>query len=102
MRRILLGLLCAGLLDPTASASVVIPLTLEQLVAQADEIFEGDVLDVRSQWRGSGATQRITTTVTFGVRTTFKGQRRVTSSIESCGAYRRGWPGRRARGCGRA
>jgi hypothetical protein len=68
-------LLLAGLTVSvrTAQATTVIPPTFDDLVAQAEVIFQGDVTDVKSQWVGEGAQRHIVSYVTFKVEDTLKG-----------------------------
>jgi hypothetical protein len=68
-------LLLAGLTVSvrTAQATTVIPPTFDELVAQAEVIFQGDVTDVKSQWVGEGAQRHIVSYVTFKVEETLKG-----------------------------
>ena len=65
----------AALLAGTASltATVVIPPTFEQLVDQAQEIFQGTVTDVKSQWIGEGDERHIVSYITFQVKDALKG-----------------------------
>lgn len=51
----------------------VIPPTFDELVGQAELIFEGTVNEVRSERIGEGAERRIVTYVTFGVDEAIKG-----------------------------
>jgi hypothetical protein len=71
--RFLLLLLVAGLAPASVRATTVIPPTFDQLVSDAEFIFEGTVMDVRSQWTGSGAERNIMTLVTFQVDDSIKG-----------------------------
>lgn len=48
-------------------ATTVVPPTFDQLVQQAELIFQGTVTDVRSVWEGQGAQRHIETYVTFQV-----------------------------------
>lgn len=57
-----------------ANASTVIPPTFEQLVQQAELIFQGTVTDSRSVWEGEGGQRHIETYVTFNVEDSVKGQ----------------------------
>jgi hypothetical protein len=68
-------LLLAGLTVSvrTAQATTVIPPTFDELVAQAEVIFQGDVTDVKSQWVGEGAQRHIVSYVTFKVEDALKG-----------------------------
>ena len=61
----------AGL--PCAKATTVIPPTFDELVAQAETIFQGVVTDVTSQWVGEGGQRHIVSYVTFNVEETLKG-----------------------------
>lgn len=54
-------------------ATTVIPPTFDQLVSDAEFIFEGTVMDVRSQWAGAGAERHIMTHVTFQIEDAIKG-----------------------------
>jgi len=56
-----------------ATATTVIPPNFDQLVQQAEVIFQGTVTDVRSAWEGEGAQRHIDTYVTFQVGNTLKG-----------------------------
>lgn len=55
-------------------ATTVIPPTFEQLVKQAEVIFQGTVTDVRSVWEGEGGQRHIETYVDFKVEDNVKGQ----------------------------
>ncbi len=59
-------------LSPIA-ATTVIPPTFDQLVGQAEVIFQGTVTDVRSVWAGEGAQRHIDSYVTFKVEESIKG-----------------------------
>jgi len=54
-------------------ATTVIPPTFDQLVGQAEVIFQGTVTDVRSVWSGEGAQRHIDSYVTFTVEQSMKG-----------------------------
>ena len=56
------------------TATTVIPPTFEQLVQQAELIFQGSVTDVRSVWEGEGAQRHIETYVTFQIADNVKGE----------------------------
>jgi hypothetical protein len=64
----LLGLPLSGL-----RATTVIPPTFDQLVSDADSIFEGTVTAMHSEWTGEGADRHIVTYVTFKVEDAIKG-----------------------------
>jgi len=55
------------------TATTIIPPTFEQLVQQAELIFQGTVTDVRSVWEGEGAQRHINTYVTFQIGENMKG-----------------------------
>jgi hypothetical protein len=55
-------------------ATTVIPPTFEQLVSQAELIFQGTVTEVKSMWVGEGGQRHIQTYVTFKVEDALKGQ----------------------------
>jgi hypothetical protein len=68
-------LLLSGLLlaFPAARATTVIPPTFDQLVTNAEMIFEGTVTAMRSEWTGQGADRHIVTYVTFKIEDPIKG-----------------------------
>jgi hypothetical protein len=68
---VLIAALAAAL--PAIQATTVIPPTFDQLVSQAELIFQGDVTDVRSEWVGEGAQRHIVSYVTFRVEEALKG-----------------------------
>jgi hypothetical protein len=59
-------------LSPIA-ATTVIPPTFDQLVGQAEIIFQGTVAEVHSVWSGEGAQRHIDSYVTFKVEESMKG-----------------------------
>jgi hypothetical protein len=71
--RSLLLLLVAGLALASLRATTVIPPTFDQLVTDAEVIFQGTVNGTRSQWTGTGAERRIVTDVTFQIEDAIKG-----------------------------
>jgi hypothetical protein len=71
--RSLLPLLCVGLAVASVRATTVIPPTFDQLVSDAELIFEGTVTDTRSEWIGQGAERVIVTYVTFKIDDAIKG-----------------------------
>jgi hypothetical protein len=71
--RSLLPIFCAGLAVASVRATTVIPPTFDQLVSEAELIFEGTVTDARSQWTGEGAERHIVTYVTFNIEDAIKG-----------------------------
>src|SRR6266404_5107792 len=69
----LLLILCAGVAAVSVRATTVIPPTFDQLVTEAELIFEGTVTDARSEWTGQGAERNIVTYVTFNIEDAIKG-----------------------------
>ena len=67
------------------NATTVIPPTFDQLVGQAEVIFQGGVTDVRSQWVGEGAQRHIISYVTFHVEDTLKGDAGATYTMQMLG-----------------
>jgi hypothetical protein len=57
----------------TVRATTVIPPTFDQLVNEAEMIFEGTVTGTRSEWIGAGAERHIVTYVTFKIEDSIKG-----------------------------
>jgi hypothetical protein len=68
-------LLVAALLlgGRAAQATTVIPPTFDELVNQAEVIFQGDVTEVKSQWVGEGGQRHIVSYVSFKVEDALKG-----------------------------
>ena len=56
-----------------AWATTVIPPSFDDLVKEADVIFQGTVTNVRPQWIGEGAQRHIVSYVTFKVEDALKG-----------------------------
>ncbi len=71
--RVLLILSCLALALPAARATTVIPPTFDQLVTNAEMIFEGTVTTMRSEWTGQGSERHIVTYVTFKIEDAIKG-----------------------------
>src|SRR6266481_3332522 len=67
------------------SATIVVPPTFEQLVQQAELIFQGTVTDVRSVWEGEGAQRHIDTYVTFQIGEYVKGNSGASYTIRLLG-----------------
>jgi hypothetical protein len=57
----------------TVRATTVIPPTFDQLVSDAEMIFEGTVTALRSEWTGEGDKRHIVTYVTFKIEDSIKG-----------------------------
>jgi hypothetical protein len=79
---VLSGLFLAAL---SARATTVIPPTFDQLVNDAEFIFQGNVTDVRSQWIGEGGQRQIVTYVTFKVEDAVKGSPGTSYTIRMLG-----------------
>src|SRR5437879_4211726 len=79
--------LFAGLVASLSSmhATTVIPPTFDQLVQQAEVIFQGTVTNVRSVWEGEGAQRHIDTYVTFQVQESVKGNAGASYTIRMLG-----------------
>jgi hypothetical protein len=71
--RFLLLLLSAALAVSRADATTVIAPTFDQLVGDAELIFEGTVTESRSEWTGQGAEREMVTYVTFNIHDAIKG-----------------------------
>src|SRR5438132_12711820 len=67
------------------SATIVVPPTFDQLVQQAEVIFQGTVTNVRSVWEGEGAQRHIDTYVTFQVQESVKGNAGASYTIRMLG-----------------
>lgn len=67
------------------TGSTVIPPTFEQLVQQAELIFQGTVTDVHSVWEGEGAQRHINSYVTFQVQDSVKGTAGASYTIRMLG-----------------
>jgi len=71
--RSLLLMSCAAFVIANARATTVIPPTFDQLVGDAELIFQGTVTDVRSQWIGEGAERAVVSFITFQIEDALKG-----------------------------
>jgi hypothetical protein len=83
--RSLFLLACLALALPLARATTVIPPTFDQLVSQAEVIFQGTVTDLRPQWMGEGAERHIVTFVTFQIDDPIKGEPNQSYTIRMFG-----------------
>ncbi len=72
IRRFLL-VICTLMTIARVHATTVIPPTFDELVAQAELIFEGTVTNVQSQWVGEGGQRHIVSYVTVQVDDSIKG-----------------------------
>jgi hypothetical protein len=77
----------AGILFSTGlvRATTVIPPTFDQLVNQAEFIFQGSVTNVQSMWVGEGAQRRIISYITFKVEDAVKGKPGGSFTMEMLG-----------------
>jgi hypothetical protein len=71
--RVLLFISCLALTIATVQATTVIPPTFDQLVNDAEMIFESTVSSMRSEWAGQGSERHIVTYVTFKIEDPIKG-----------------------------
>jgi len=80
-------ILLVGLIVSLSSirATTVVPPTFEQLVQQAELIFQGTVTNVRSVWEGEGAQRHINTYVTFQIAERLKGNASSSYTIRMLG-----------------
>ncbi len=81
----LLPLALLGISVSCITATTVIPPTFDQLVNQAELIFQGTVTDVRSVWDGEGAQRHIDTYVTFQIEENVKGEAGASYTIRMLG-----------------
>ena len=81
----LLAAVCTSFLVNTAHATTVIPPSFDDLVEQAQLIFQGTVTEAQSQWAGEGASRRIVTYVTFKVDEAIKGEPGATYTLRMLG-----------------
>ena len=80
----LLALTLIGVVS-AVTATTVIPPTFDQLVKQAEFIFQGTVTDTRSVWEGEGGQRHIETYVTFKVDDNVKGDAGASYTIQILG-----------------
>jgi hypothetical protein len=73
MKKYLLAYVSMFEIAASAFATTVIPPTFDELVDQAEVIFQGHVTDVKSEWVGEGAQRHIMSYVTFKVEESLKG-----------------------------
>jgi hypothetical protein len=85
IHRFLILCACLALGLPATHATTVIPPTFDQLVNQAQLIFQGTVTDLRPQWMGEGAERHIVTFVTFKIDDVIKGTLSETYTIRMFG-----------------
>src|ERR1700731_4355828 len=71
--RVLLLVSCLAFTIASTHATTVIPPTFDQLVNDAETIFEGTVSAMHSEWAGQGSERHIVTYVTFKIEDPIKG-----------------------------
>jgi hypothetical protein len=82
---LLFALLCAFLAVGGTQATTVIPPTFDELVGQAELIFQGTVTDVKSEWAGEGGQRHIVSYVTVQVEDALKGNPGATYTMRMLG-----------------
>lgn len=86
MRRLVpLSVICTLLMAGVARSTTVIPPTFESLVSNANTIFVGEVIGVRSIWTATPQGRAIVTQVTFKVEDVWKGAAGVVTQLEFLG-----------------
>lgn len=83
--RLLLVATLVCLFGSFTQATTVIPPTFDELVGQAEVIFEGTVTDVTSQWVGEGGQRHIVSYVTFRVDDSIKGDAGASYTLRMLG-----------------
>jgi hypothetical protein len=85
MKKSIFFAVCAVFVFNFARATTVIPPSFDELVGQAEVIFQGTVSDVKSQWTGEGAERHIVTYVTLNVEDAIKGDPGATYTMRMLG-----------------
>jgi hypothetical protein len=87
MKKICSVLLASALAFTLSSvqATTVIPPSFDQLVQQAELIFQGTVTDVHAQWVGEGGQRHIESYITFTVEDAVKGKPGQTYTLRMFG-----------------
>ena len=86
LRRLIpLTLVCTVLFAAGVGATTVIPPTFDQLVAEAQSVFVGEVMSQRAVWDNSAQGRSIRTIVTFRVEDVWKGSMGVVTQLEFLG-----------------
>ncbi len=83
--RLLLLASCMLVAFGTVRATTVIPPSFDELVTQAELIFQGTVTDVRSEWVGEGGQRHIVSYVTLKVEDQIKGNPGATYTVRLLG-----------------
>jgi hypothetical protein len=78
-------LLCALLAAGRAGSTTVVAMTFDELLAGAEEVFVGQVVDLRSNWEETRSGRAIVTLVTFRVDRVLKGRLGPQTALEFLG-----------------
>jgi hypothetical protein len=81
----LLTTMCLLAAAGVARSTTVIPPTFDQLVAEAQTVFVGEVMNVRSEWDARPTGRAIVTLVTFRVEDVWKGNVGAVTQLEFLG-----------------
>jgi hypothetical protein len=80
-----LPLISGAFVSLSVTGTTVIPPTFDQLVKQAEFIFQGTVTNAQSVWEGEGAQRHIETYITFTVEDNVKGNAGTSYTIKMLG-----------------
>ena len=83
--RICLLTFCVAVAVNGAQATTVNPPTFDQLVRDAESVFEGTVTKIHSEWFGTGVERVIVTYITFDIHDSIKGAPGTSSTIRMLG-----------------
>jgi hypothetical protein len=81
----LLTTLCLLAAAGVARSTTVISPTFDQLVAEAQTVFVGEVMNVRAEWEATPSGRAIVTLVTFRVEDVWKGNVGAVTQLEFLG-----------------
>jgi len=85
MKKLFFLLAAIVALVPASQATTVIAPTFDELVDQAEVIFQGNVTDVKSMWAGEGGQRHIISYVTFQIEDSLKGNAGQSYTIRMLG-----------------
>ncbi|MDQ6911777.1 MAG: hypothetical protein M3119_02405 [Verrucomicrobiota bacterium] len=85
MKKSIFLAVCAAFVFNFARGTTVVPPSFDELVGQAEVIFQGTVSDVKSQWTGEGAERHIVTYVTLQIEEAIKGDPGATYTMRMLG-----------------
>ena len=86
LRRLsLLTMVCTLAAAGVARSTTVIPPSFDALVAEANTIFVGEVMNVRADWESTPTGRAIITLVTFRVENVWKGNLGAVTQLEFLG-----------------